>query len=155
MKKSVNPIRDMNLIEKELNESPSGVLALRNNDDDVVQRATNFLYLDKNVYIFFGEEDEFYEKINFDHYVNFTVIKNSEIKKTKRPKFIPSYYLFSITVTGIIKKVEDAKVIDNLYRNYSRKYSSDSKQENLDFSVIKKIILIDTEEIQAFEEVGA
>jgi hypothetical protein len=158
MNKIVNQIKDVNLIEKELDESSSGVLAFMAEEDKLVQIATNYLYKDKNIFIFFSVDDELYETIKFDSYSNFTVIKNEVDKlkdhQKKKHEIKPKYYLFSITVKGIIRQVEEKKLIESCQISYTEKYSKLSSQESIDFSPIQKVVIIDSEEIQAFEELG-
>ncbi len=153
MRKFVLQIRDLDLIESELKSNPAGVFAVELENEKVAQIATTFLYLDKNIYIFFNKEDEFYNGIQFDVEVTFTILRYGNAEKQKSVDFDPAYNLFSISVKGIVKKVEEIKLIDDLRKNYINKYqkSSDSK---IDYSILSKVIMIDTEEIQAVEETG-
>lgn len=152
MRKIVSQIRDIVLIENELVNNPNGVLALNLKDDKITQLATTFLYQDKNVYFFFKESDEGFEDIKFETDVSFTIVKNHKIKKTQKSDFNPTYNIFSISVSGLIKEVDDQKSADVLRKNYLKKYSTpDKKEKTLKFS---KVVFIDTEEIQAYEETG-
>ena len=150
---AVNQIRDLELIEKELSSNPAGVLALMLDNEKVSQIATTFLYLDKNIFIFFGNDDELFDKIQFETNVTFTILKYGKIKKEKNMVFEPTYNLFSISISGLVKKVDEPKLLEELQQNYISKYKK-SVEEKIDLSTISKAIIIDTEEIQAFEETG-
>lgn len=151
MKKTVSQIRDIVHIERELRDSISGVLAL-SIKDEVIQLATTFLYQDKNIY-FFLDRNEFIEDIEFENNVSFTIIKNNRERKNQKADIDHSYSIFSISVSGLIKKVDDMKLLALLKKNYLKKYSSkpDDKERTLRSN---HIVFIDTEEIQAFEELG-
>ena len=153
MRKFVLQVRDLDLIEEELKSNPAGVFALGLENEKVVQVATTFLYLDKNIYIFFNEEDEFYDSIQFDAGVTFTILRYGNTDKSKSVDFDPTYNLFSISIKGIVKKVEEIKLIEDLRKNYINKYQK-SNEGKIDYSILAKVILIDTEEIQAVEETG-
>jgi hypothetical protein len=153
MRKFVLQVRDLDLIEDELKSNPAGVFALGLEDEKVAQVATTFLYLDKNIYIFFNEEDEFYDSIQFDAGVTFTILRYGNTNKSKNVDFDPTYNLFSISIKGIVKKVEELKLIEDLRKNYINKYQK-SNEGKIDYSILSKVILIDTEEIQAVEETG-
>jgi|SRR5690554_1618539 len=152
MKKVITQIRDIDQIEKELKVNPAGVLAV-NVNDELVQLATTFLYQDKNIYFFFDNNDDFLENLKYDTEVSFVVIKNNNVKKTEELDFNPVYNILSISVAGLIKIVEDDKMLATLRQNYLRKYSSKADEKDK-MPKLNKIIFIDTEEIQAFEETG-
>ena len=152
MKKIRTQIRDIQHIEKELNNNPVGILAFNLKDDELVQISTTFLYLDKNVYFFLDLKDDLFENLKFETDVKFILLKNEKPKKNK-PDFTPVYSILSVSVAGLIKKVDDEKLLDSVKKNYLKKYSSrgDEKERSLKTD---KVIFIDTEEIQAFEEMG-
>lgn len=154
MKRISSQIRDLETIENELNNSEFGVLAFRNNEEEIIQIATNFIYRDKNIYVFFGENDEMVEHILFDQMVRFTIIRNKSSKAKGKLDFKPAYKLFSITISGMIRDIDDHKLISELRSAYLKKYSLKSLQEDVDYSVIANPVLIDTEEIYAVEEIG-
>ena len=154
MKKIVNQITDISQIQKELELTVSGVLAFYSKDEEVVQDAVNFLYKDKNIFIFFDDEDEFYEKIDRDSLVSFTTIRSSSLEQNKMNEQPSDYYLFSITINGSIKSVDDKKLLSLLLTDYSQKYNLKSLQESTDILTKDRILYIDSEEIQAFEEIG-
>ncbi|MGD1007180.1 MAG: hypothetical protein ABR980_08125 [Ignavibacteriaceae bacterium] len=153
MHKNITQIRDLNLIENELNTNVAGVLASIHGSDKIVQIATPFLYQDKNIYIFFSNEDEFFENIHFNDDVSFTIIKIGKTKKAKKMSFDPTYNFFSISVKGSVRNIDDNNLIEDLRLNYLKKYKKAAEGE-IDFSVLNKIVIIDSEEIQAFEETG-
>ncbi len=164
MNRVIKQIRDLEVIEKELVGNKGGVIALRVEDDKLVQIPTPFLYKDKNIFIFFNGEDELYENIQFNTNVTFTIIREEKVRKSKKAAFNPSYSFFATTVSGVIKKIEDAKIIEELKLSYAAKYSTkparpESGQggesgSELDFTAISTAVMIDTEEIKAIEETG-
>ena len=153
MHKIVNQIRDLELIEKELSSNPVGVLALLLDSEKVVQIATTFIYQDKNIFIFLDDDDELYDKIQFDTNVTFTILKYGKLKKTKDMEFEPTYDLFSISLAGIIKKIDEIKLFEELQKKYVAKYKKNTDGE-IDLSILNRVVIIDSEEIQAFEETG-
>lgn len=153
MHKVIKQIRDLEIIEEELTTNPAGVLALMINDESVTQIATTFLYLDKNIYIFFEGEDEIFDKIQFENGVTFTVLKYGKLKKRKDIEFEPTYDLFSISVSGTIKKIDEQKLLEELQQNYIKKYKKNIDDE-IDLSSLARAVIVDSEEIQAFEETG-
>ncbi len=152
MRKIVSQIRDIDQIEKELLNNHSGVLALNIKDEKVMQLATTFLYQDKNVFFFLEDKDEF-ENINFESTVSFTIVKNDKTKKSHKPDFNPTYSIFSISVAGTLKIVDDEKLLPTLKKNYLKKYSSRTDEREKS-PKLAHVFFIDTEEIQAFEEMG-
>ncbi len=154
MNKTVNQITDVSQIEKELDQTASGVLAFFSKDELVVQDAVNFVYKDKNIFIFFDNDDENYEKIKLDTFVSFTIVKSNSLEKNKKIQESSGYYLFSVTINGTIKTVDDNKLISLIQKNYFQKYDQNSDQQPVESKPIVRILYIDSEEIQAFEETG-
>jgi hypothetical protein len=154
MKKAISSIRDLKLIEKELNKESGGVLAIQLDDDKIHQAATNFIYLDKNVYAFLQVDEDFYQQIKFDHFGCFTIHRSENRFKGQHLFEDSTYKLFSITINGMVREVEDKKLVDQLIELYQKKYSPHieikeyRKEKNL------KPIMIDTEEMLAFTEEG-
>jgi len=153
MHKIVNQIRDLELIEKELSSNPVGVLAIMIDSEKVAQIATTFIYQDKNVFIFLESDNELYDKIQFDTNVTFTILKYGKLKRTKDMEFEPTYNLFSISISGIIKKIDEVKLFEELQKKYITKYKKVAGGE-VDLSILHRVVIIDSEEIQAFEETG-
>lgn len=151
MKKKITQIRDLQQIENELQTNPAGVLAINVKDEELVQIATTFLYQDKNIYFFIDNNDDLFENLKYETDVSFIVVKNEKVKRTSGEDFSPVYNILSISVAGLIKKVDDDKMLVSLRKNYLKKYSSKADEKA---PKLNKVIFIDTEEIQAFEEMG-
>ena len=151
MQKNIQQIRNIEVIEKELNTCPVGVLALIV-EEKIVQVATTFLYLDKNIYIFLDDNSELYQSIHFESNASFILIKNEKVRKHSKADYSPSYHSIAIKISGNIRKVEEQKVIDEVQSGYLNKYSKDNLIDET--GVPGKAIIIDTEEIQALEESG-
>ena len=151
MRKIITQIRDIEIIEKELAACPAGIVALMLNNDKLYQFTTPYLYLDKNIYIFFEDESELFQNLHFDSNVSFTIIKNEKVKKIKN--FTPTYGILSINILGKIKIVDDQKIMEDVRQHYLSKYKKNLEGE-FDLTFLKKIIVIDTEEIHAAEEIG-
>ena len=60
----------------------------------------------------------------------------------------------TVCIKGLIKKVEEQKVLDEIRKTYLNKYSKDSTVGEEEIAELNKLIIIDTEEIQSFEEQG-
>ncbi len=144
MKKTFQ-IRDLEFIEKELLENFVGVLAVTLKNEKVVQTATAFLYLDKNIYILFNNESEIYEDINLEINGSFIILKNESLNGKN---IANRYRLMSISISGSVKKVEEQKLLDELKKNYSKKYPDDNES----LMILNKALIIDTDEILALEE---
>lgn len=153
MNKIIKQVRDLEVIEQELNERKTGVLAVHCEDELLLQIATTFLYKDKNLYIFF-EDSEMFNTIVFNTNVSFTILKEEKTRKSKKAGYNPTYKYFSISISGVIKKIEDSKAVEELKRAYAKKYSGKKEGAELDFTVINKVTMIDSEEIKAIEETG-
>ncbi len=151
MHRKISYIRDLETIEKELNSSSGGILAFNIDGERPVQYTTTFLYIDKNIYFFLDKDDEVYEKIGFNGPVSFTIIKDERLKKNRTKE--DSYYLFSATVIGSIKIVDEKKTIEDIKGKYISKYSLKKETESKTANP-KELIMIDSEEIQAAEEEG-
>ena len=153
MQRIINQIRDLELIESELHESSVGVLALYIDDEKTIQYPTTFLYRDKNIYIFFKNDDELYESIKYNSSASFTVIKQEKAKRGKKLDFIPTYQMFSITLNGLVRKVDEEKTMSNLRQEYLAKYSKKSESTKRTPALANAIIM-DSDEIHAQEEIG-
>jgi nitroimidazol reductase NimA-like FMN-containing flavoprotein (pyridoxamine 5'-phosphate oxidase superfamily) len=152
MQKNVQQIRDIAVIEKELSTCPVGLLALYIEDEKIVQVATTFLYLDKNIYFFIEESSDLYEAIKFNTPVSFAIIKNDAPRKSSKAENIVYHSVF-IKVSGSIKIIDEQKTFDEVKQNYLTKYTKpgNNSGNNLTDS---RVFMIDTEEIQAVEETG-
>ncbi len=151
MHRKISYIRDLEIIEKELNDSSGGILAFNVDGEKAMQYTTTFLYLDKNIYFFLDKDDEVFEKIKFNGFASFTILKDERLKKN-RGKEDP-YYLFSATVLGSIKIVDEKKTIDDIKHKFLSKYSLKKNNETKSTQP-RELVMIDSEEIQAAEEEG-
>ncbi len=153
MKKLITQVRSLEIIENELNENSTGVLAHVVENEKVRQIATTYIYLDKNIYMFFNDEDELFQDIHSGSNVVFTILKYVETDKKNELEFKPTYSFLHISVSGLIKKIEDSKLMVELQRNYLKKYKKKVTDET-DLYHLKNAVMIDSEEIQAFNETG-
>jgi hypothetical protein len=153
MNKIIRQIRDLDLIEKELNSNHTGVFAFSSNEK-ICQFAATYIYLNKNVYVFINETEELHLNIKLNSEGSFTIIKYRNQKQFEKENFKPLYSLFSISITGILKSLTEQKIIDDVSSNYLVKYGKKIEKFKNEISSPVKIILIDTQEIQAFEEIG-
>ncbi len=147
-------IRDIQFIDREMLTNPVGVLAFFDSNESIVQTPATFVYLDKNVYIFIDENEEAFEKIKFDVGVFFTTTRFEKVKRTKKRDFTPVYKLTSVIITGQLKRLDDTKNISSIQNLYLEKYSRKNIDEAANLNALQKIIVIDSEEIQAYEETG-
>ncbi|MCH9028351.1 MAG: hypothetical protein IH819_01800 [Bacteroidetes bacterium] len=97
-------IRNLKIIEKELNTLPSGVVMLPL-EVESEQFATTFVYHNKNIY-FFINDNELYKKILFGSISKFTAIKDSSISKKSKQSTGNNYTLFYISLSGIVKNIK-------------------------------------------------
>lgn len=153
MRRNIQSVRNIELIEEELNSSIAGIVSFFSKEEKVIQLAVTFIYLDKNIYISLQNEEELSEKINFDIKADFSLLKNNSAKQGKSSKTKAIYKFFSVNITGSLRKVDDQKLIEEFLRQYILKYSSEEKGDK-DDKFVKNVYIIDTEEIQAFEETG-
>lgn len=149
MQKKITTIRNLELIEKELNSSTAGVISLSLEKTKFVQFATNFVYQDKNIFIFIDDE-ELLKSIKFDSLSRFTVLN----QKTTDKKEDSIYKLSSILVTGNLKEAEEKKVINDITQTYIQKYSGKLILPEDKTDSIGTLIFVDSEELLAFEEIG-
>ncbi len=154
MKKVLTQIRDIELIEKELNANYVGIVAHSVNDGEAFQKVSTFIYLDKNIYFFYKDDSESYDKIQFETNACFTAVKNEKVKRNSYKDFVPEYHVTAVSIKGIIRKVDEQKIIDEVRKNYLKKYSQNSSLGEEELAELYKLVIIDTEEIQAFEELG-
>lgn len=154
MQRIVTQIRDLELIESELKKSFIGILAAQTDEENFLQHTTTFLYRDKNIYIFFKDDDEIYTSIKYDSTANFTIIKPEKVRRTSGKEFIPTYKVLSITLSGLIKKVDEEKAINNLRQEYLEKYSKKTDTIRKNITTLANVIMMDSDEIHAQEEIG-
>ncbi|MCL6494618.1 MAG: hypothetical protein K6T54_07540 [Ignavibacterium sp.] len=142
-------IRDIQEIEKDINEAFSGVASMLLDSDKIYQVPTNFVYLDKNIFIYLDKNEEVFESIKFNSPASFSIIKTEK----QGGKEI-TYRLKSVTINGEIRIVDEPKVIEQIKENYKKKYSPRISSD--DYQIPENLILciIDTLEIKAVIEEG-
>lgn len=151
MKKQITQIRDINEIEKLIQEAATGVLCIHLDNDKLMQTACNFIYLDKNIYTFLDITDENFEHIKYGSAGSFSIFKNDKVN-AKVKEF--TYHLTFITVNGEIKDIDDIKLIDQVTELYRLKYSSVIKAGDYKLSENLKPIILDSKEIKSVIEEG-
>jgi len=149
----VKKIRQLDIIEKELDSIASGVISLPL-EEDYEQLASNFVYHDKNIYLFI-QNKELYEDLKFGSSAKFTAIKESSFDKKGKSDKQDIYRLFYISVNGILKKVDEKKLRDNIRQNFIQKYSGQLIEAEAKSKSFSKLVFIDSEELVATEETGS
>lgn len=152
MKKKITTIRDLQLAEKELSSAPIGILTITS-QENFLQFATNFVYQNKNIFVFIDDK-ELLKTIKFDAVSRFTVIINKGIKSYSDKTINPIYRIFSITINGNMREVEEKKLINDIKQSYIQKYSGQLILANDEHGISGKLVFVDSEEILAFDEVG-
>lgn len=144
MQKQITVIRDIDKIEEYLKPAKAGVLAFNSKDEKLLQFVTPFLYRDKNIFITLEDDDELLDKIILDSYTSFVTVRENNTSPDKT-----NYNIVHVTLSGILRKVDEQKVADEIISSIQKKYKDEPSDTN------KNIVLIlDTEEIQAAEERG-
>ena len=154
MKRIITQIKNIERIEKELKNNYAGVIALQLDEERFMQIPTPYLYKDKNIYLFFTHNDEIYDEIQFDSNVAFTIVRDIKVNKNRKNDPTASYHFCATKISGIIRKVDDMKFIEELKKSYAIKYSAKTDKRNLDSNIIDRVVVIDTEEINSIEEIG-
>ena len=152
MQIKVKTIRNLEVIEKELNSISSGAMVLPL-EEDFEQIATNFVYSNKNVYVFI-QNKELYKNLKLDSIAKFTAIKNTRLGKKNKNDKECIYSLFYISVSGIIKNVREKKLINNIKQSFIQKYSGKLIEADSRSKSFSRLVCIDTEELSATEETG-
>jgi len=142
-------IRDIQEIEKEINDALTGVASMLLDSDKIYQIPTNFVYLDKNIFIYIDSNDEVFQSIKFNSSASFSIIKSEK----QGGKEI-TYRLKYVTINGEIRVVDDLKLIDQIKENYRKKYSSRISTEDYKIPDNLIVCIIDTLEIKAVIEEG-
>ncbi len=154
MQRIINQIRDLEIIESELKSTTVGVFALNIDEEKTIQYPTTFLYRDKNIYIFFKTDDELYQSIKYNSNASFTIVRQEKTKRGKKTDFSPSYQMFSITLNGLVRKVDEEKTMSVLREEYLAKYSKKTDSIKQNIPSLSAAIIMDSDEIHAQEEVG-
>jgi hypothetical protein len=153
MQKKITVIRNLEIIERELNSAASGVAALAVKKDSFVQFASNFVYHDKNIFLFLSGTD-LLRSVKYDVQVKFSIFKNIPPEQLSKEKDL-IYRLFSITVTGELREVEEKKMINDITQSYIQKYSGKLIYGTKDPDSFGKLVFIDSNELIAYEETGS
>ena len=146
-------LRDITVIEKELNSITSGVIMLPL-DDDVEQIATNFIYHDKNVYIYI-QDKELYDNLKLNTGTMFTAIKESASSRKSKKDNETIYSLFYISVSGILKKIAEKKLKNIIRQSFIQKYTGQLIDPDNKSKSFSRLVVLDTEEMIATEETGS
>ncbi len=149
MKRQNSQIRNIEEIEKLIVKAESGILCIHLSNEKLYQLACNFIYLDKNVYVYLDNADENYEHVKYGALGSFSV---SFHEKNKSSGF--SYKLTYVTINGEIKDVEDNKVSEQILELYREKYSSSVPAEKYLIIDNYKLVILDSNEIKALSEEG-
>lgn len=149
MKKNFIAIRDISEIEKELEKSIAGVLTLRLNKGRNYQIATNFVYLDKNIFVALNRDDENFVNIKFNHFGQF-IVYNSIIEKNEGYNYQVSY----ISIIGEFREVDDPKQIEQVKEKFYQKFSPDSDYSDYLIPANLCLCILDSKEIQFITEQG-
>jgi len=152
MQIKVKTIRNLEVIERELNSISSGVMVL-SLEEDFEQIATNFVYHDKNIYVFI-QNKELYKNLKLESIAKFTAIKETTRGKKNKNDKENIYNLFYISVSGIVKNVREKKLINNIKQSFIQKYSGSFIESDSRSKSFSRLICIDTEELTATEETG-
>ena len=153
MNKKVKIIRDLILVEKELNSAQGGVVSVSLKKDSFAQFATNFVYQNKNIF-FYVDNEELLRTIKFDSLAKFTILKEKNVTKELIEKNNPLYRLFSIVVTGVIREAEEQKTIREIAQSFIEKYSGKLILDEKETQSRNKLLFVDSEELLAFDEIG-
>lgn len=145
-------IRDLKAIEEHLTSSTAGVLAFHA-EDKLIQYPTSYVYIDKNIFIIFRPGEEYYDLIKYGSAATFNILREDKQKKTKLDTLNGHKY-FSVSINGSIKKLDDMKQLEDCIAGYLKKYSNEElPKDPKKIASLSQIIMIDSEEIQAFEEI--
>jgi hypothetical protein len=151
MKKHTTQIRNINQIEKIIQDATVGVLCIHLDNEKLMQMSCNFVYLDKNIYTFFDSTDENFENVKYGSAGSFTVFKSEKVNPISQNI---TYRLSNITINGEVKDVDDAKLIDQVKELYRLKYSRSEKTDDYEISENLKPIILDSQEIKSVIEEG-
>ena len=153
MNRKTKTIRDLSLVERELSTTQAGVISISLLKDGFAQFATNFVYQDKNIFVYLNN-DELLKNIKLDALAKFTILKDKNVTKELTEKQDPIYCLFSIVVTGLIREAEEKKTINEIDQSFIEKYSGKLLLPGKESYANGKLLFIDSEELLAFDEIG-
>jgi len=153
MNKEVKVIRDLSLVENELSSAQAGVVAITLQKESFAQFAVNFVYQNKNIF-FYVDNEELLRTIKLDSPAKFTIVKEKNVTKELQEKKDPLYRLFSIVVTGVIREAEEKKTIREIAQSFIEKYSGKLILSEKESPTKGKLMIVDSEELLAFDEIG-
>ena len=153
MKKQIKVIRDLSLVERELNSSLGGVVSISLKKDGFSQFATNFVYQSKNVF-FYLENEELLRTIKMDSLAKFTILAEKNVTKDLLDFKDVLYRLFSVVVTGVVREAEEKKTINSVAQSFIEKYSGKLIHEEKGLPSSGRLFFVDSEELLAFDEIG-
>jgi hypothetical protein len=153
MNKKIKVIRDLSLVEKELSSAQGGVISITLQKDSFVQFATIFVYQNKNIF-FYLENEELLRTIKLDSPAKFTILNDKNVTKELIEKIAPLYRLFSIVVTGVVREVEEKKTIRDIDQSFIEKYSGKLLLSEKETQTKGKLLVVDSEELLAYDELG-
>lgn len=153
MERKVKTIRDLKLVETELGSANIGVISVSLIKERFAQFATTFVYQNKNIFIYLDNE-ELLKNIRFDSLAKFTILKDKNVIKELIEKKDALYRLFSIVVTGLIREAEEQKTIKEIAQSFIEKYSGKLLYSDKDSKPKGKLLIVDSEELLAFDEIG-
>ncbi len=153
MNRKTKVIRDLSLVEKELSSAQGGVVSVTLQKEGFAQFATIFVYQNKNVF-FYIDNEELLRTIKLDSPAKFTILSDKNVSKDLVEKKDPLYRLFSIVVTGIIREAEEKKTIKDIAQSFIEKYSGKLLLPEKETQTKGKLLIVDSEELLAFDEVG-
>ena len=153
MNRKTKVIRDLSLVENELSSAQGGVVSVTLQKEGFAQFATIFVYQNKNVF-FYIDNEELLRTIKLDSPAKFTILSDKNVSKDLVEKKDPLYRLFSIVVTGIIREAEEKKTIKDIAQSFIEKYSGKLLLPEKETQTKGKLLIVDSEELLAFDEVG-
>ena len=153
MNKKIKVIRDLSLVEKELNAAQGGVVSVSLKKDNIAQFATIFVYQNKNIF-FYLDNEELLRTIKLDSLAKFTILKEKNVTKEMMEKKEPLFRLFSVVVTGNIREAEEQKTIAEIAQSFIEKYSGKLIRDEKETPSRGKLLFVDSEELLAFDEIG-
>ena len=151
MKKQITLIRDIKTIEKQLMQAQSGVLCIHLDNEKLMQFACNFIYLDKNIYIYLDSTDEDYVHVKYGAMGIFSISTSEKINAIAKDF---TYRLSYTTINGEIKDVDDNKLREQIAELYRLKYSRSIDADKYMISENLKPVILDTKEIKSLIEEG-
>jgi hypothetical protein len=151
MYRKITQVRDINEIEKQIQQAANGVLCIHLDNEKLMQFACNFIYLDKNVFAFLDKTDEDFEHVKYGSAGSFTIFKNEKV--TSKSKDV-TYKLFYITISGEIKNIDDPKLAEQVKELYRLKYSPSISPDDYILSENLNPVILDTREIKSLIEEG-